>query len=286
MQLSKKLIAFIKIFRPHMWVVALIVTTLFLIIFQRQTGIYSAELMGTVVLTVILITSGGVAFDDYCDRESDAIVYPDRPLPSNQLSPSSVVVFSAMLFVTGFFLALTINLVAFYVAIVAIVFAILYPSFFKRRSGFLSHFVMAFLVGMVPVFCEAAVSKTITFRSLSFLGAFLWVVSFDVFRDVLGLEGDVKAGIPTLAVKRGTRTATKVGAVMLPVAAIMTTIPYFLEVVGIAYIIPTALLDCIFVYLALSLFTRPDVQNVKRQSQTLFKSLVLCIIAFVGAAFL
>jgi 4-hydroxybenzoate polyprenyltransferase len=145
---------------------------------------------------------------------------------------------------------------------------------------------MAFLIGMVALFCEAAVSKTITFRSLSFLGCFVWVISFDVFRDVLGLEGDVKAGIPTLAVKRGTRTATKVGAFMLPVAAIMSTIPYFTGVVGVAYIIPTALLGCILFYLALSLFTKPDVQNVKKQSQTLQKSVVLSLIAFIAAAFL
>jgi len=49
--------------------------------------------MDLVSLVMLFISSGGFAINDYFDRESEAIVYPERAISSNKISPLGVVQF-------------------------------------------------------------------------------------------------------------------------------------------------------------------------------------------------
>ena len=93
---------------------------LFMTTFQR--GIPSIYLMGLVSLALLFVASGGFAINDYFDRESDAIVHPERPIPSNQISSIGVVQFSAAMFLAGFVVALCINWLALGIAVFCIIF--------------------------------------------------------------------------------------------------------------------------------------------------------------------
>src|SRR5437870_2245269 len=52
-------------------------------------------------LAVATIVTGGFAINDYFDRELDKVVHPTRPLPSQRISPASVLVFAVLSFGIG-----------------------------------------------------------------------------------------------------------------------------------------------------------------------------------------
>jgi geranylgeranylglycerol-phosphate geranylgeranyltransferase len=256
---------------------------LFIITFQK--GVYNIYLMCLASLTLLFTTSGGFAINDYFDRESDAIVHPDRPIPSHQVSPLGVLQFSIVMFIAGFVVALCINLLAFEIAAFSIIFLILYSNFFKRLSGFASNILIGLSIGAIPLFSEAVVFQTISLMSLSFVFFPTSMIAGNVLKDVVGVEGDVKAGYPTLAATRGINTAVKVGAFFFLLFIIASPFPYIVGAVGFAYLVPIALLDSILLYSALSLIKKSNVQNVNKQLRIVPTFMILFLVALMAGAF-
>lgn len=257
-----------------------------LLLFQRQQGTYSLELLAFAVLAVALILAGGTALNDYFDFEADAIAWPEKPIPSKLLSPTEVLQFTAVMFVGTLVVALTINPLAFGVAVFWVIFSILYSSVFKRVSGIVSNLVIGFLVGSIPLFSEVVVFQRVSLMSLSFFGMFMAVAGYDDLKDVVAVAADNKAGYPTLAVMRGVRIAALVGAVYFLLAIIALTISYLVGVVTSAYIIVMAALGCIDLYLVWPILKEPDIQHVERRYQPLTASLILFPIAVIAGTFL
>lgn len=52
-------------------------------------------------LSSLFLYAGGVAFNDVCDAELDAVERPERPIPSGRVSKKQAALFSMILFVTG-----------------------------------------------------------------------------------------------------------------------------------------------------------------------------------------
>lgn len=256
---------------------------LFMATFQR--GIPSIYLMLLVSLVLLFIASGGFAINDYFDRESDAIVHPERPIPSNQISPLGVVQFSAAMFLAGFFVALCINWLALGITVSCIVFLILYSSFFKQLLGFISNILIGLSIGTIPLFSEAAIFQTISLMSLSFVFFPICMIAGNVLKDVVGIEGDAKVGYPTLAATRGITVAVKVGALFFFLFIIASPFPYIVGAVSLAYLVPIALLDSILFGSALSLFKKSDIRNVNRQLKVVPMFMILFPIALAAGAF-
>jgi geranylgeranylglycerol-phosphate geranylgeranyltransferase len=256
-----------------------------MMVFQR--GSYNFELMGLASITVALTSMGGFAINDYFDRESDAIVKPDRPIPSNQITPLGAIQISVVLFLAGLGVAATINLLALGIAAFATVGLILYAAFFKRRSGFVSNIVIGLLAGtVITLFSEATVLRTVSVISLCSIGFSLLIAGRNVFKDVAGVEGDIKIGVSSFAIKRGKRAAAKVGVLLCFFAIITSPLPYFVGVVSVAYLVPIALMSCMIFYVALSIFKKPSAENVKRQLKMFSASEILIPIALVAGIFL
>ena len=91
------------------------------------------------------------------------------------------------------------------------------------------------------------------------------VIGFNVLKDALTLEGDLKIGYPTLAATRGIRATAMVGALFLLFTALALPIPYLVGVVGVAYLFPVAVATCVFLFSGLSLLRESDVQNIRRR---------------------
>ena len=231
---------------------------------------------------------GGFAINDYFDRESDAIVKPDRPIPSNQITPLGAIQISVVLFLAGLGVAATINLLALGIAAFATVFLILYAAFFKRRAGFVSNIVIGLLAGtVITLFSEATVLRTVSVISLCSIGFSLLITGRNVFKDVAGVEGDMKIGVSSLAIKQGTLVLQQRSVYLLCFFAIITSpLPYFVGVVSVAYLVPIALMSCIIFYVALSIFRKPSAENVKRQLKMFSASEILIPVALVAGIFL
>jgi len=286
MQLNTTLSAFVRLVRFPYWLLLGIICVLLMMVFQR--GSYNFELMGLASITVALTSMGGFAINDYFDRESDAIVKPDRPIPSGQITPLGALQFSAIMFISALGVGLMINPLAFGIVIFNISFLLVYSSLVKKYSGFLSNIAIGLVEGItIPIFAEAALFQRVSVVSLSFMGFILVGIGINVLKDVAGVEGDKTIGVSSLAIKRGKCTAVRVGALFLVATAISLLVPYVEGVVTVAYLVPMALMGGIILHVALSLFKKTEAQDVKKLLKRFRTSLlVLFPVALIVGTFL
>jgi len=280
--LKKRLKAFIMLLRPPYWLMTggLSVLT----IFTLRRGWPETDLLALVVLSAICITSGGFAFNDYIDQESDAVVKKNRPIPSKSLAPWHALLTSAVLFAIGLLASLRINWLCFGIALMDTVLLVAYSTVIKKSAGFFGSFLMGFLIGTSFVYGEAALFGVITFTSFSLSFMSMGSIGGNILRDVLSLEGDLKAGYATLAAKRGPKLATKVGAIFFLLNVIGSPIPYLVNAVGYAYLIPIVIWDIILVISSVSILRKPDIEVVKKQERLVTRTMILIPIALILGA--
>jgi geranylgeranylglycerol-phosphate geranylgeranyltransferase len=256
-----------------------------LTMFTLQKGIPDTELLALVILSAVCISSGGFAFNDYIDQESDAIVKKNRPIPSKILAPWHALVTAAVLFTIGLVVSLRINWLCFAVAIMDTVLLLAYSAVIKKRAGFFGSFLMGFLTGTSFVYGEAALSGAITIASFSLSFMSMGNIGGTILRDVLSLEGDLKAGYTTLAAKRGTKFATRMGAVFFLLNVIGSPVPYLANAVGYAYLIPIIIWDIILVVSGVTLLRKADnTEAVKKHERLVTRTMILIPIALILGA--
>jgi 4-hydroxybenzoate polyprenyltransferase len=280
--LKERLKAFIMLLRPPYWLMTggLSVLT----IFTLRRGLPETDLLALVVLSAICITSGGFAFNDYIDQESDAIVKKNRPIPSKSIVPWEALLTSAVLFAIGLLASLRINWLCFGIALMDTVLLVAYSTVIKKSAGFFGSFLMGFLIGTSFVYGEAALFGVITFTSFSLSFMSMGSIGGNILRDVLSLEGDLKAGYATLAAKRGPKFATRVGAIFFLLNVIGSPIPYLVDAVGYAYLIPIVIWDIILVISGVALLKNQDINVVKKHERLVTRTMILIPIALILGA--
>ncbi len=280
--LKKRLKAVIMLLRPPYWLMTggLSVLT----IFTLQRGLPETNLLALVVLSAICISSGGFAFNDYVDQESDVIVKNNRPIPSKIIAPWEALLTSIILFAIGLFAAQRINWLCFALALMDTVLLVAYSTVIKKSAGFFGSFLMGFLIGTSFVYGEAALSGVITITSFSLSFMSMGSIGGNILRDVLSLEGDLKAGYATLAAKRGPKFATKVGAVFFLLNAVASPIPYLVDAVGYAYLVPIIVWDIILVVSGVALLRNSDIEVVKKHERLVTRTMILIPIALILGA--
>ena len=281
--LKNRLKAIIMLLRPPYWLMTggLSVLTMFTL----QRGVPDFGLLALVILSAICISSGGFAFNDYVDQESDAIVKKNRPIPSQILAPWHALLTAVILFIIGLLASLRINWLCFGLALLDTVLLVVYSTVVKKSAGFFGSFLMGFLIGTSFVYGEAALFGVITFTSFSLSFMSMGSIGGNILRDVLSLEGDLKAGYATLAAKRGPKFATRVGAIFFLFNVIGSPIPYLVNAVGYAYLIPIVIWDIILVISGVALLRKADnIEVVKKHERLVTRTMILIPIALILGA--
>jgi len=273
-----------KLLRPSYWLMTGGISVLVMITLQR--GFPDTYRMILVFLSAALTTSGGFAFNDYCDRQTDAIVKPDRPIPSKQLAPSHAAIISALLFLGALGTALMINVLCFGVILADTALLVLYSAFLKRKSGLLSNLVVGLLIGTGFIYAEIALFQGVSLASFSLSFMSMGSIGGNVLRDILSLEGDLKTGYPTLPSKHGVNPSAKIGAAFFLLTVLASPIPYLVQVVNYTYLVPIAVWDGLLLYSAASLFRNPSIPNVKKHERLATRSMILLPIALIVGALL
>ena len=282
--LKNRLKAVIMLLRPPYWLMTGGLSVLTILTLQRGILPENEFLIPLVVLSAICISSGGFAFNDYVDQESDAIVKKNRPIPSKNLKPWHALLAAVILFAIGIAASVTINWICVGIALMDTVLLVAYSKYIKKHVGFLGSFLMGFLIGSSFVYGEAALYGTISIISLSLSFMSMGSIGGNVLRDVLSLEGDLKAGYATLAAKRGSSFAAKVGGAFFLFNVAGSPIPYLVGAVGYAYLIPILMWDAILVVSGVSLLKNQDINNVKKHERFATRTMVLIPIALVLGA--
>ena len=282
--LKQRLKAVIMLLRPPYWLMTggLSVLTIFAI----KGGLPENQwVLPLVVLSAICISSGGFAFNDYVDQESDAIVKQNRPIPSGTLAPWQALLAAIILFSVGLAASFALDWLCFAIALLDTGLLVVYSKVIKKSAGFVGSFLMGFLIGTSFVYGESALTGTFTIVSLSLSFMSMGSIGGNILRDVLSLEGDIKAGYATLAAKRGPKFATKIGAVFFLLNVIGSPVPFLVDAVGWAYLVPVILWDVIVAVSGVVLLRNQDINVVKKQERLVTRTMILIPIALILGAF-
>lgn len=246
----------------------------------------------TLLLTffsMAFITSAGFSINDYYDKESDAVIKPQRPIPSGALSLRQVVAVSVVLFLIGLGLASLINTLSLMILLADSVVLVVYSAFLKRKSGLAANIVVGVLTGTAFLYGEAvtlgpnAVSLTaLTFASLSLYPIACGTIGGNVLRDILSIEGDAKVGYPTLPQKIGVSRAAKVAAGFFVACGVLAPLPFLVGEFGVLYLPLILVWSAILIYAsARLLLSASTVASVRKYERMVTMSMMLLPLALI-----
>ena len=239
-----------------------------------------------VFFSMAFITSGGFALNDYFDRESDAVIKPDRPIPSGALSLKQVIIISSSLFAVGLVLGLLISYLSFLILLIDSALLIVYSAFVKRRSGLAANILVGLLVGTAFIYGEAALSThTVSLVSLSLYPICFGTIGGNILRDILSFEGDSKVGYPTLPKLVGNAGSAKIASLFFSITAILAPLPFFLGFFSLYFVILILIWGAILLYSSFKLLTSPTtIENVRKYERLITRSMILLILSLIVEA--
>ena len=155
-------------------------------------------------LGTFLMRSAGCVINDYFDRDFDGKVSrtKDRPLVTGEISPKeSLILFAILVFCSGSLLW-WMNTFTFYVALIGLLLASIYPlskRFFSVPQVFLG---LAFSWGIMMV-SAAELNEVNTLSLMLFASCFLWIIAYDTAYALCDKNDDLDLGINSSAITFG-----------------------------------------------------------------------------------
>ncbi len=229
------------------------------------------------MLVVSFFTAGGNSLNDYFDREVDRINHPERPIPSKDISPESVLKYSYALFIIS--IALSLLLPYFLpqiIVLVSVVIMVEYELKLKKK-GLVGNASIAWLTGALFVFAGAIYGSIEVPLVLGIL-AFLVTLGREIAKDIQDIKGDLKRN--TFPMKVGVKRAKYFAAFFIIAAVTISPYPYHQGIFSSTYLFIVILADIIFIY-SLSVFKNP-----KRTQKFIKLGMMVALIAFLSGGIL
>jgi geranylgeranylglycerol-phosphate geranylgeranyltransferase len=194
-------------------------------------------------LSVFFISAGAMVLNDYFDIDTDKINAPKRPLASGRVLPHEALILFALLSIFGFAGALLIKPSLIILVFVVWVIGILY-NWRLKQSGIWGNLMVAFSVGMTFIVGGMIVSRPMEPNVVFFAAiAAFFDLGEEIIGDALDMEGDLKRGSRSLAVKMGSEKALRVGVGILMFVIFISIIPFVWGRLNLIYAIPISLMD-------------------------------------------
>ena len=194
-------------------------------------------------LSVFLISASILVLNDYFDIETDKINAPDRPIPSNLVSPTEALLFAFFLLLAGLLLSYIINIEVLFISIILSITGFLYNRFFKR-SGLPGNLMVSFSVGMTFIYGGATVGlpfhKIVLFFALI---AALIDLGEEIAADSMDIKGDLLIDSKSVAIKYGEQKALKISCAIFLTVILLSLVPFILKWFSTFYLIPIGIMD-------------------------------------------
>jgi 4-hydroxybenzoate polyprenyltransferase len=200
-----KVMAYANLMRLHrpIGIFLLLWPTLWALLIVEK-GYISWQLSVIFILGVILMRSAGCVINDLVDRRFDGFVQRtrSRPLVTGDVSIKAAGFLFAILVLLAASLLLFLNHLTFYLALIAIVLAIIYP--FSKRYTHLPQLVLGATFNWGVLMAFTAVNNTLSLLAvLVFFIAYLWTVAYDTLYAMVDREDDLIIGIKSTAILFG-----------------------------------------------------------------------------------
>jgi len=238
-------------------------------------GYYDIFEIVVAMLVVLLLSGAGNALNDYYDYKIDKINKPTRPIPAGIISRESVLKFSAVLYVIGLLLCMTLSIYSFVLAIVNTILMFVYSKKIKTMTAF---------GGVLPSWFAAStflfgglLTETFNVAILALVAiAFFGNMGREIAKDIEDIEGDKKGGKKTIPIMYGEGVARICCMISIFIAIVLMSLPWIFDLLNVYYILLVLACDVILVYALKSLKKNPA------KSQKLMKlTMFIIIIAFI-----
>lgn len=235
-------------------------------------------------LAGFFLTGFSMIFNDYWDREIDAINDPTRPIPSGKIKPREAIIYASIFFSLGIILSLTINEYCLIMAILFSTISILYTTWGKR-TGLLGNLMVSSCV-VAPFLYGGAIVQKIDFVLWIFiLMVFLSNTAREITKGIVDIEGDRTYGVETIAVRYGAKVAAFISAILYLSAISLSLLPILWKLVSIGYVILVIVADVGFIYSTIFLLKNPNKENAKKAKNEVLVWMFLGLLAFLLGMF-
>ncbi len=195
-----------------------------------------------------LISGAGMAINDYVDIDTDAIIHPERPLPSGSITKEAVLKLSVSLFLVSLILTAYVNLICFGIALLVIVLEVGY-ALYLHKSLLGKNIIVSFAVALAFIFGGSVVGK-VWARELWILAILTFVanVAREIIKDVEDIAGDQYTTRKTFPMVFGIKWSNWYASLLLGLVIALSPVPFLLDIVGTAYLPLCIVTDIILLY--------------------------------------
>jgi len=233
--------------------------------------------------SAVFIAAAGYVINDFFDIPIDIINRPDRILPSGKITPKAAYMFSMILFVFGITSSyFTQN---FYCVIIAVTNSLLLFSYAKT-------FKMSFLAGNILVAYTTAstflygglCNNNLKNSMIIVIFAFLYTFIREIVKDGEDIEGDIKLGARTLAVKIGRKNIAIVSISPALVIILYSVLLFKMSMMSLnIFIAFTIAVSLPLVFIIIYILRKSETKRFANASSLMkINMLMLLIILWVG----
>lgn len=201
----KKFFSFFKLMRADKPIgTALLLWPTLTAFFILTEGDPDFSLMLLFVIGTFLMRSAGCVINDYFDKDFDGQVErtKDRPLVKGEISPNEALILFFLLIIISSSLLFWMNIFTFFIALVGLGLATIYPlskRFFSVPQVFLG---LAFSWGIMMV-SAAEINEINNISLLLFASCFFWIIAYDTAYALCDKKDDLGLGINSSALVFG-----------------------------------------------------------------------------------
>ncbi len=223
------------------------------------------QFTGRVAMALVIALFGyfaGMIKNDYFHHETDKQTNPERPLPSERLTPKQAIVPASVIYglcvIGGFLLSIKAGLLV--MGLVAI--SHLYNAIFKAK-GILGSLTLPLGIGLLSVFGALAVSGTVPrLVWYAFAATTLYDLGTHITTTFKDISRDRQLGILTTPLQIGVGPALLLSAIATVAAFVVAFLPYWLEPeLQRTYVVWVMLGIVATIVTRIPLYVQPDEKN-------------------------
>lgn len=211
-----------------------------------------------IMIAVFLGVAGGYALNDYFDYELDRANPVRRDKAANHgIGQRTLLAYALVLGVPSMAIWFVLDIHAFVIAFVVFLCILAYSAWGKRNTPFSNLLVVA-SVALVPVAVFHLYTPQLTWAAVLFAAANLFFEPGFTWSGVCkDVEGDSKLGIPTLPLRYGIPTTSKLVLVSWSLVLLLSLVLYFCTELSIIYLVGSTLAGLWLVALAVRFVREP-----------------------------
>lgn len=161
----------------------------------------------------VAMRAAGCAFNDYIDRDIDALVErtATRPIPMGQISPNEALAFTVVMSLIGLAVLVQFNLFTIVLSACSLVLVAVYP--FMKRVTHWPQLMLGLAFNWGALIGWTAIKGSLDLPPLLlYAGGVLWTVGYDTIYAHQDRKDDQLLGLKSTAIRFGRRTASFVGS--------------------------------------------------------------------------